>query len=121
MRRYLTGLPSGAVAAANLTCGALLLCPAAILTWPAHPIARVSWVNAILLGVLCTGIAFVLYYRLISRIGGTRASTVTYLIPFFGVVWAWLLLGEPVTLTMVFAGALILAGVAVSQQRESRS
>jgi drug/metabolite transporter (DMT)-like permease len=63
----------------------------------------------------------VLYYRLISRIGAARASTVTYLIPLFGVIWAWLLLGESVTLTMVLAGALILGGVALSQQRERKA
>jgi drug/metabolite transporter (DMT)-like permease len=121
MRRYLTGYPSGAVAAANLASGAVLLAPLAFLTWPRHVIAPSSWIAALLLGVLCTGIAFVLYYRLLARIGGARASTVTYLIPLFGVVWAWLVLGEPVTLTMVLAGALILAGVAVSQQREKKS
>jgi drug/metabolite transporter (DMT)-like permease len=71
--------------------------------------------------VLCTGIAFVFYYRLIVRIGAPRTSTVTYLIPLFGVIWAWLLLGEPLTLTMALAGALILAGVAVSQQQKAKS
>jgi drug/metabolite transporter (DMT)-like permease len=121
MRHYLVGLPSAAVAAANLAAGAVLLAPLAAYTWPQHALTGTSWVSAILLGVLCTGIAFVLYYRLIARIGGPRASTVTYLIPLFGVIWAWLLLKEPVTLTMVLAGALILAGVAVSQQREVRS
>ena len=38
--------------------------------------------------------AFVMYYRLIARIGASRASTVTYLVPVFGVAWAWMLLGE---------------------------
>ena len=54
---------------------------------------------------------------LIARIGAMRASTVTYLIPFFGVLWAWLILGEPPTLTMAVAGALILTGVGLSQRR----
>jgi drug/metabolite transporter (DMT)-like permease len=121
MRRYLTGFPAAAVAAANLLTGAVLLLPLALYTWPHHPIAPAAWASAVLLGVLCTGIAFVLYYRLIARIGGPLASTVTYLIPLFGVVWAWLILGEPVTLTMVLAGALILAGVALSQRREAKS
>jgi drug/metabolite transporter (DMT)-like permease len=71
----------------------------------------------VLLGALCTGAAFVLYYRLIGRIGAPRASTVTYLIPLFGVVWAWLVIGEPLTMSMALAGALILSGVALSQQR----
>jgi drug/metabolite transporter (DMT)-like permease len=76
-----------------------------------------SWVSAILLGVLCTGLAYVLYYRLIHRIGAPRASTVTYLIPLFGVVWAWILLDEALTPTMAVAGGLILSGVALSQRR----
>jgi drug/metabolite transporter (DMT)-like permease len=121
VRRYLTGYPSGAVAAANLLSGAVLLAPLAIYTWPQHPIPGGSWLSAVLLGVLCTGIAFVFYYRLIARAGAARASTVTYLIPLFGVIWAWLLLGEPLTLTMALAGALILAGVALSQRRERRA
>jgi drug/metabolite transporter (DMT)-like permease len=120
VRRYLTGYPSAAVAAANLIAGALLLAPLAAYTWPAQPIATASSVSAVLLGVLCTGAAFVLYYRLIARIGAPRASTVTYLIPLFGVIWAWLVLGEPLTVTMALAGALILSGVALSQQRAAR-
>jgi drug/metabolite transporter (DMT)-like permease len=117
VRRYLTSYPPVAVAAAALAAAALLLAPLAVYTWPRHPVAAASWGSAALLGVLCTGIAFVSYYRLIARIGAMRASTVTYLIPFFGVIWAWLILGEPPTLTMAVAGALILTGVALSQQR----
>lgn len=120
VRHYLSGYPPAAVAAANLTAGAVLLAPFAIYTWPHHPIPLASWVSAVLLGTLCTGIAFVFYYRLIARIGAARTSTVTYLIPLFAVIWAWLLLDEPLTLTMALAGALILAGVGLSQQREAK-
>ena len=73
--------------------------------------------SAVLLGVLCTGIAYFLYFRLIYRVGAPRASTVTYLISLFGVVWAWLILGEPLTPSMAIAGALILGGVALSQRK----
>jgi drug/metabolite transporter (DMT)-like permease len=121
MKRHLSGFPPAAVAAANLLCGAVLLAPLAVYVAPAHSPPLASWASALLLGVLCTGAAFVLYYSLIQRIGGPRASTVTYLIPLFGVVWAWLILGEPVTLTMALAGLLILAGVALSQQRARKS
>ncbi len=120
MRRYLTGYPPAAVAAANLIAGSVLLAPLAAWNWPAQAIPAASWVSAVLLGVLCTGAAFVLYYRLVARIGAPRASTVTYLIPLFGVIWAWLLLGEPLTVTMALAGALILSGVALSQQRATK-
>ncbi|HXY96570.1 MAG TPA: DMT family transporter [Steroidobacteraceae bacterium] len=120
VRRHLTGYPPAAVAAATLLSGSVLLSPLAIYTWPAAAIPAASWVSALLLGVLCTGSAFVFYYRLIARIGAARTATVTYLIPLFGVVWAWLLLGEPLTVTMALAGALILSGVALSQQRAAR-
>jgi len=120
VRRYLTPYPPAAVAAAALTSGALLIAPLALWNWPHHPLPPVSWVSALLLGVLCTGFAFVLYYRLVARIGAARTSTVTYLIPLFGVIWAWLLLGEGVTISMLLAGALILAGVGLSQQREAK-
>jgi drug/metabolite transporter (DMT)-like permease len=68
--------------------------------------------------VLCTGVAYFIYFRLIYRVGASRAVTVTYLVPLFGVVWAWIVLGEPLTLSMAIAGALILGGVALSQQRK---
>jgi len=116
VRRHLTGLPAAAVAAATLGCSALLMLPFAWASWPARPIPPGSWLSAALLGVLCTGLAFVMYYRLIARIGASRASTVTYLVPVFGVGWAWWLLDEPLTWSMALAGATILGSVALSQR-----
>jgi drug/metabolite transporter (DMT)-like permease len=117
VRRHLTGLPPAAVASATLGTSTLLTLPFAIANWPQHAIPLKSWLSAGLLGVVCTGIAFVMYYRLIARIGASRASTVTYLIPVFGVAWAWLLLDEALTWTMAVSAALILGSVAMSQQR----
>ena len=116
VRRHLTGLPPAAVASATLGSAAVLTLPFAIAQWPQQAIPAQSWWSALMLGVICTGVAFVLYYRLIARIGASRASTVTYLVPLFGVAWAWMLLGEPLTLTMGIAGALILGSVAISQR-----
>jgi drug/metabolite transporter (DMT)-like permease len=116
VRRHLSGLPPAAVASATLGTSTLLTLPFAIASWPQHAIPLKSWISAGMLGVLCTGVAFVMYYRLIARIGASRASTVTYLIPVFGVAWAWLLLGESLTWTMAISAALILGSVAMSQQ-----
>jgi len=119
IRRHLHGVPAGAVAAATLTTASLLLAPFAGLAWPRHPLAPSSWLCGALLGVLCTGTAYAMYYRLIHRIGPARAASVTYLVPLFGVIWAWLILGEPLTPSMAISGAMILGGVALSQQRRS--
>lgn len=117
IRRHLHGVPASAVASATLLCASVLMAPFAIYTWPHKYIPALSWTCVVLLGVLCTGTAYALYYRLIVRVGASRAAAVTYLIPVFGVVWAWLFLGEPLTLTMAVSGVMILGGVAVSQQR----
>jgi len=120
-RKHLAGVPASAIAAGTLLSSSVLLSPLAIYTWPSHPIPALSWLCSVLLGVLCTGIAYVFYYRLIHRIGAPRAATVTYLVPLFGVMWAWLLLKEPLTPTMALSGALILGGVALSQQPSKKA
>jgi drug/metabolite transporter (DMT)-like permease len=110
-------LPPAAIAAATLSCSALLVAPLAWWTWPTAPIPAASWFSAVCLGWACTGMAYLLYYRIMGRIGPAGVTTVTYLIPLFGVLWAWALLGEPLTLNVALAGALILGGVALGQRR----
>lgn len=116
-RHLIPRLPAGTITAATLSCSAVLLAPVAIMTWPQAPIPTVSWLSAVGLGLLCTGTAYLLYYRIMGRIGPAGTSTVTYLVPLFGVLWAWLLLGERLTATTAVAGALILGGVALGQRR----
>ena len=119
-KRYLHDLPPSAVAAGTVLCASIVVAPLAAATWPSTPIPALSWLSAIMLGVLCTGLAYFLFYRLLYRIGAPRTSTVTYLVPLFGVIWAWVFLGEPLTLSMAIAGALILGGVALSQKAPAR-
>jgi drug/metabolite transporter (DMT)-like permease len=116
IRRQLVGLPAAAVAAATLFCASVFNAPLALVTWPSTAVPTLSWICGVLLGVVCTGFAFALYYRLINRIGAPRASTVTYLVPLFGVLWAYIALAEPLTVTMAAAALLILGGVALNQQ-----
>lgn len=118
-QRYLGDLPASAVAAGTVLCAAIVVAPLAAVSWPRTPIPPLSWLSALMLGALCTGLAYLLYYRLLYRIGAPRTSTVTYLVPLFGVIWAWVFLGEPPTVSMAIAGALIFGGVALSQQRAS--
>jgi len=117
VRLHLSGLPSAAVAAATIGTAALLLLPFALWQWPTEEISLPAWGAALALGVLCTGVAYLLFYRLVGRIGARRTSTVTYLIPVFAVGWGWWLLDEPLTWTMAVSGALILGSLAVGQKR----
>jgi drug/metabolite transporter (DMT)-like permease len=118
-RHWLADLPPTVAVAGTLSCATLMAAPLAVLAWPATPIPAMSWLAATALGVLCTGIAYWLFFRLIQRVGSARASTTTYLVPIFGVAWGWLLLGETPTLTMIASAVLILGSVILSQ-REPR-
>jgi drug/metabolite transporter (DMT)-like permease len=99
-----------AMAGASQLLPGLALLPALGLAPPAAPFTPMLVANLLGLAILCGAIAYVLYYRLIASAGPTRALTVTFLIPLFGMLWAALFLGEAVTLPMAAGCALIVAG-----------
>jgi drug/metabolite transporter (DMT)-like permease len=113
-KRRLAGVNTVAVATGSQVAAALALAPFALATWPAEKIGARDWSAAIALGVACTGLAYILYFRLIDRIGAMRAASVTFLIPLFAVLWGAVFLGEAITLQMVAGGAVILVGTALA-------
>lgn len=92
----------------------LLTLPAVPGNMPPGPMSAGPIGAAIALGVLCTGIAYLLYFRLIRDEGPMYALTVAYLIPVFGVLWGVVLLDEPVTPALLAGGALVIAGTALA-------
>ena len=71
-------------------------------------------IAAAILALACTGLAYLLYFRLIAHVGPTKAIAVTYLIPAFALAWGWLFLAEVPTPTMLVGGLVILAGTALA-------
>ena len=65
------------------------------------------------LGIVCSGIAILMYYRLIAELGAVPALTVTYLIPVFGILWGALFLGEPIGWHTLAGSVAVLAGTAL--------
>ncbi len=92
----------------------IILSPLAVWFWPDKSPSFNAWVMTAVLGVACTALAFVLYFRLIASVGPTKAITVTFLIPVFAVVLGALMLDEPITLSMIAGGAIILLGTGMS-------
>jgi drug/metabolite transporter (DMT)-like permease len=113
-KRYFSGVPPTAVAAGSQAAAALWLAPFALMFWPSQAIANRDWWAVVALGVLCTGVAYLLYFRLLARIGPARAITVTFLIPVFAMIWGGLVLSEAVTASMAVGCLLILAGTALA-------
>ena len=94
--------------------GTILVLPLAVIYWPEIQPSAKAWVAAILLAVLATAFALILYFRLISRLGGQKASTVTFLIPVFAAGWGAAVLGEIPTIPMYLGGAIVLVGTALT-------
>jgi drug/metabolite transporter (DMT)-like permease len=112
--RRLPAVSSLTAAAGGQFVSALLLAPATLACWPARPPGADAWAALAGLAVLCTAVAYVLFFRLIARVGAARTMVVLYLIPAFAVLWGALFLGERVTLAMAGGCAVILLGVALT-------
>lgn len=110
IKKHGHGLHFTALTMGSQLFGGLLLVPAV----PFSPlIAAPSLLVVICMlasGIVCTGLALIIYYRMIHDIGPTKALTVTFLVPMFGVLWSALLLDEAITMPMIFGMALILVG-----------
>ncbi len=113
-KRKLSKVSPLGVATGSQLVGTFLVLPLAIIYWPHTLPSPKAWVAATLLAVLATAIALILYFRLISRLGGQKASTVTFLIPVFAAGWGAAVLGEIPTIPMYLGGAIVLMGTALT-------
>ena len=113
-KKRLVGVPPMASAAGSQLGASILLIVPALMTIPVNTPTVTAWIALILLAGLSTALAYILYFRIIERIGPARTVTVTFLIPVFGVLFGHLFLGEIVTGTMLLWGAVILLGTALA-------
>ena len=113
-RRWLVGVPALATATGSQIGATLFLALPAAWSWPARFPGATAWWALLVLGVLCTGVAYILYFRLIASAGPARALTVTFLVPVFAVFYGAVFLGEPVTGWTLACAAVIVCGVALS-------
>ncbi|MEY4750313.1 MAG: hypothetical protein RIQ60_2527 [Pseudomonadota bacterium] len=113
-RRHLSNVAPMALATGSQLFSALGLALPATLYWPAQTPGAASWAAALALAILCTGVAYILYFRLIAKAGSTYAMSVTYLVPAFAVLWGWLVLGEALSGAMLAGCAVILLGTALT-------
>ena len=109
---------AGKIAPRALTVGSLIAASLVVMPFlPAPPAAAAfTWqVTLAVLGIslVCSAAAYLIYFRLIANIGPTRTFTVTFLIPVFGTLWGALFLGEPVGLSTLAGGAVIVIATAL--------
>ena len=113
-KKHMPSMPPLVAATGSQIGATLALALPAMWFHPDHMPSASAWGALLVVGVLCTGVAYVLYFRLIDRAGPAKALTVTFLIPVFAIAYGVLLLDEHVTSWMLICGGVILLGTALS-------
>lgn len=113
-RRWLVGVPPLATAAGSQVGATVFLALPALWLWPAQLPGLRAWWALLVLGIFCTGVAYILYFRLIEAAGPARALTVTFLVPVFAAFYGSVFLGEHVTRWTLACAAVIVCGVALA-------
>ncbi|TMC69194.1 MAG: DMT family transporter [Chloroflexi bacterium] len=115
--RRLSGVPSLGVVAVSLVLPAIAFAPLGLTHLPAAIPPPQVLLAIGLLGVVCTALAFVLFFALIAEVGPVRATVITYVNPAVALALGVTLLGEPFTIGAVVGFALILVGLSLSTRR----
>jgi drug/metabolite transporter (DMT)-like permease len=108
------GVPASTTSFFALSVGALLTLPVAVITAPRELPGTRAVLAVVALGLLCTAVAFMLYYRLIDHIGEERASLSNYLTPAFALLYGVLLLSESLTIWAILGLVLIISGAEIT-------
>lgn len=115
--RRLAGVPATGVIAASLALTAVAYAPAGIAGLPGRVPSAPVLLSVAILGIVCTAVAFLLFFALITEVGPIRATVITYFNPAIAIVLGVLLLQEPFTVGIALGFALIAAGSFVATRR----
>jgi drug/metabolite transporter (DMT)-like permease len=109
-KRHLQGAHPLATATGSQIGASLALALPTALLWPTQPVSSSAWMAILAVALLCTALAYVLFFHIIAKAGPSKALTVTFLVPVFALLYGAIFLAETVTLWMVGCGAVILGG-----------
>ncbi len=113
-KRYLTGAHPLATATGSQIGAALGLAVPMLWFWPNEPVSFTAWAAVAAVALLCTSIAYILFFHIIEQAGPSKALTVTFLVPVFALAYGALFLSETITPWMVGCGLVIICGTALS-------
>jgi drug/metabolite transporter (DMT)-like permease len=112
----LNHLSASQISVGSMAASSLILLIPGILLWPSEMPTTQAWVSALLLAVVCTALAFLLFFRVLASSGAIASSTVTFLVPLFAIGWGVLLLNESLTVRLIIGMCITLCGTAITVQ-----
>ena len=112
-KKYTQGAPNMGIAVGTLLLPAIVVTPLGAASVPAAWPTAIVLFSLLGLAIFCSAIAYLFYFRLICDVGPTKAITVTFLVPVFGVIWGALFFGESLNGGALLGGVLVLLGVAL--------
>ena len=113
IKKRAAGMAPKAMAAGSQFAAGLMVLPLAVAFPPVRMPTPTAIAALVAFAILCSAVAYLIYYKLMSELGPTKALTVTFLVPVFGMLWGGLILGEGISLVMVGGSALVLAGTSL--------
>lgn len=113
-KKNLSTIKPLALAAGSQIAATTMLLPLSLFFIPATLPSTAAIGAVVLIGIICTGVAYIIFFRLIAQLGPAKAISVTYLIPAFGIFWGALFLGETISKMMILGTGVILLGVALT-------
>ena len=111
---YFSNIPALVSSTGSQIGATLFLAPFAILFWPDHSMNLSTIGSLLALGIVCTGLAFVMFFRIIALAGPSKALTVTFAVPVFAAFYGVTFLNETITLVMMLCAVVILVGISLS-------
>ena len=123
IKKYGKNVEAKALAGGSQLFAGLSLLPFLLTSEISKPVTVNIAITVVVFAVLCSAIAYLIYYHLIKEIGPTPALSVTFLMPVFGIFWGWLILGESIQAQMMVGAMIILVGtyLVVKRQRDGDS
>jgi len=115
-KKNLSHLSASEITIGSMAASATILFIPAMFLWPDVNPSTTAWVSALLLAVVCTALAFLLFFKVLANSGAMASSTVTFLVPIFAIGWGVVLLDEGLSLRLILGMTVTLTGTAITLQ-----